>query len=293
MLTRRELLKNSLTLLGSLSLGACLKQDIFKEKFRELSEEEKRRFLKRLEERYEKRYGIKFSVRDTPPQKGVVFGYALDLSRCIGCRRCVYACVMENNQSRDIPIQWIRVLRIKKGHFAPSEFESAEHYYNPEKVPEDGYIYIPVQCQQCENPPCVKVCPTKATWKEPDGIVVIDYEWCIGCRCCMAACPYWARRFNWKEPYIPEKEINPDTHYYGNRPRMRGVVEKCTFCIQRTRNGRYPACVEACPVGARKFGNLLDPESEVRYILDNFSVFRLKAELNTEPKFFYFFSLGR
>lgn len=198
----------------------------------------------------------------------------------------------ENNQSRDIPIQWIRVLRIKKEDFNPSDFEHSEHYYSPEEVPEEGYIYIPIQCQQCERPACVKVCPAKATWKEPDGIVVIDYEWCIGCRCCMAACPYWARRFNWKEPYIPKEEINPETHYYGNRPRMRGIVEKCTFCIQRSRKGRYPACVEACPVGARKFGNLLDPESEIRYILDNFRIFRLKAELNTEPKFFYFFSLG-
>jgi molybdopterin-containing oxidoreductase family iron-sulfur binding subunit len=108
----------------------------------------------------------------------------------------------------------------------------------------------------------------------------------------MAACPYRARRFNWKEPVIPQEEINPKTHYLGNRPRVRGVVEKCTFCIQRTREGRYPACVEACPVGARKFGNLLDPKSEIRYVIENFRVFRLKEELNTEPKFYYFFSMG-
>jgi molybdopterin-containing oxidoreductase family iron-sulfur binding subunit len=105
----------------------------------------------------------------------------------------------------------------------------------------------------------------------------------------MAACPYGARHFNWGDPSIPEGELNTDTHYLGNRPRPKGVVEKCTFCIQRTREGRYPACVEVCPVGARKFGNLLDPESEIRYILENKRILVLKEELNTMPKFFYFY----
>ncbi|MGK5088253.1 4Fe-4S dicluster domain-containing protein [Bdellovibrionota bacterium FG-2] len=159
------------------------------------------------------------------------------------------------------------------------------------KVPRAGHFYVPVACQQCENPPCVKVCPVKATWKDPDGIVVIDYNWCIGCRYCMAACPYGARHFNWSEPNLPAEEFNPKTHYLGNRPRPRGVVEKCTFCIQRTRQnpGQYPACVEICPVGARKFGNLLDPASEIRQIMDRKRVLILKNELNTKPKFFYFY----
>jgi molybdopterin-containing oxidoreductase family iron-sulfur binding subunit len=141
---------------------------------------------------------------------------------------------------------------------------------------------------QCDDPPCVKACPTKATWKEEDGIVVIDYDWCIGCRYCMSACPYWARHFNWTEPQIPAAEVNPHTNYLGNRPRPRGVVEKCHFCTQRTRKGRQPACQEACPTGARIFGNLLDPHSEIRYVLANKKVFRLKEELGTEPKFWYF-----
>jgi molybdopterin-containing oxidoreductase family iron-sulfur binding subunit len=136
----------------------------------------------------------------------------------------------------------------------------------------------------------VRACPTQATWKELDGIVVVDYNWCIGCRYCMAACPYGARSLNWAEPNRKAEEINPVTHYLGNRPRMKGVVEKCTFCIQRSRNGKYPACVEACPVGARKFGNLLDQNSEIRYLIENKRVFRLKEELNTYPKFYYFFS---
>jgi molybdopterin-containing oxidoreductase family iron-sulfur binding subunit len=242
-----------------------------------------------LEEKYEREYGIKFSVSATPPRENVLFAYGLDLSRCIGCRRCVYACVKENNLSRDVEIQYIRVLRMEKGAF---DLEESEHYYDPDTVPEKGYYYIPVQCQQCKSSPCTKVCPVKATWKETDGIVVVDYNWCIGCRTCMAACPYRARKFNWTKPAIPKEEINPQTHYLGNRPRMKGVVEKCTFCVHRTREGRYPACLEICPVGARKFGNLLDPHSEIRYVLDNFRTFRLKEDLNTESKFFYFFSLG-
>jgi molybdopterin-containing oxidoreductase family iron-sulfur binding subunit len=170
------------------------------------------------------------------------------------------------------------------------DFAHADPYYHPAEVPEAGHFYVPVSCQQCRNAPCTKVCPTGATWTEPDGIVVIDYEWCIGCRYCMAACPYGARHFNWAEPDVPRDALNTRTHYLGNRPRPRGVVEKCTFCIQRTRAGRYPACVEACPVGARKFGNLLDPASEIRYIIEHKRVLVLKEELNTLPRFFYFYA---
>ncbi len=241
-----------------------------------------------MEERYRERYHETVHVADTQPVPGVEFAYALDLSRCIGCRRCVYACVAENNQSRDPQIQWIRVLSMEKERGV--DLTHADPYYNPPQVPEEGHFYMPVQCQQCENPPCTKVCPTAATWKERDGIVVIDYDWCIGCRYCMAACPYGARHFNWAEPEIPTAEINPNTHYLGNRPRTKGVVEKCTFCIQRTRTGRYPACEEVCPVGARKFGNLLDASSEIRYIIEHKRVYVLKEELNTVPRFFYFYA---
>jgi molybdopterin-containing oxidoreductase family iron-sulfur binding subunit len=105
----------------------------------------------------------------------------------------------------------------------------------------------------------------------------------------MSACPYGARHFNWADPQIPTDELNPNMHVLGNRPRNRGVVEKCTFCIQRTRKGLYPACVEICPVGARKFGNLNDPDGEIRYILENKRVYILKEEVNTKPRFYYFF----
>jgi molybdopterin-containing oxidoreductase family iron-sulfur binding subunit len=216
---------------------------------------------------------------------GVVFGYALNISKCKGYRDCVEGCLRENNQGRDSQVQYIRVLQLDKGTL---DLEKSDHYYAPETVPVPGKYYLPVQCMQCDNPPCVKACPVEATWMEPDGIVVVDYDWCIGCRYCMTACPYWARHFNWTEPQLPAEQLNPDTHYLGNRPRPKGVVEKCHFCIQRTRNGRQPACMEACPTGARVFGNLLDPQSEIRYVLANKTVFRLKEDLGTEPKFWYF-----
>jgi molybdopterin-containing oxidoreductase family iron-sulfur binding subunit len=243
--------------------------------------------IQAMEEEYAAKWGTTVSVSDAQALPGVEFGYALDISRCIGCRRCVYGCVEENNQSRDPQVHWIRVLAMDKE--GGVDFSESDPYYDPEEVPEEGRFYVPVQCQQCRNPPCTKVCPTGATWTEQDGIVVIDYDWCIGCRYCMAACPYGARHFNWAEPSIPDGELNTETHYLGNRPRPAGVVEKCTFCIQRARAGRYPACVEVCPVGARKFGNLLDPESEIRYILENKRILVLKEELNTMPRFFYFY----
>ena len=201
-------------------------------------------------------------------------------------RRCVYACVKENNQSRTPQIHWIRVLKMNKEKGI--ELTESDPYYNPPAVPEKDSFYMPVACQQCRNPPCVKVCPVKATWQEPDGIVVIDYDWCIGCRYCIAACPYYGRRFNWNEPVVPKEEMTKKQHYLGNRMRHRGQMEKCTFCVQRSREGRLPACVEACPTGARVFGNLLDPESEIRFVLKNKKVFRFKEDLGTDPKFWYF-----
>lgn len=268
-------------------VGAVKLQEVLRRHFHEMSPEEVAGLIARLEAEARDTYGRAVTIGNEAALPGVEFAYALDLSRCIGCRRCVYACVKENNLSRRPQVQWIRVLQMERER-GTDVFES-DAYYDPEQVPEDGYAYMPVQCQQCRNPPCVKSCPVKATWQEPDGIVVIDSDWCIGCRCCMSACPYGARRFNWTDPEVPAEELNPAMHLLGNRPRKRGVVEKCTFCIQRTRKGLYPACVEICPVGARKFGNLRDPASEVRYVLEHQRVFILKDELNTKPRFYYFF----
>ena len=291
--SRRSFIKNiSLAALSTIALSGCDMEafdEFLQKNFRTLSEEEKNDIVKNLEIKYKEKYGKEFHVSDKSAIEGTLFGYALDLSRCIGCRKCVYACVKENNQSREPQIHWIEVLQMEKEKGI--DFADSNAQYNPEKVPEKGHFYVPVQCQQCRNPQCVTVCPVKATWQEPDGIVVVDYNWCIGCRYCMAACPYGARHFNWGEPTVPVEELNSEVHYLGNRPRKKGVVEKCTFCIQRTREGKYPSCVEICPVGARKFGNLLDPKSEIRYILENKRVLVLKQELNFQPKFYYFFGI--
>jgi molybdopterin-containing oxidoreductase family iron-sulfur binding subunit len=290
--TRRKFLKTVGAAAAGGYLAACdprTREAFFQRHFKELDGDALARVLRRLEEEASERFGKPVRVGAEPALPGVVFGMALDLARCIGCRRCVHACVKENNQSRDPAIHWITVLEMDRERGV--DVMKSDAYYDPPHVPREGKFYLPVACQQCQEPPCVKVCPVGATWKEPDGIVVIDYNWCIGCRYCMAACPYGARRFNWAEPKLAAADANPDTHYFGNRPRPRGVAEKCTWCIQRVRKGRYPACVEACPVGARKFGNLLDPGSEVRAVLDHKRVFILKEELDTRPKFFYFYGV--
>ena len=291
---RREVLKGLFALAAVYTASGCRKSkesldSFIHAHFQELSKAQLDDILQRWEARYSEHYGKPVTVRATPPRPGEAFAYALDITRCIGCRRCVYACVKENNQSRDPQVQWITVLEMEKR--AGVDLRHANAYYAPESVPQPDKFYFPVACQQCANPPCVKVCPVQATWKERDGIVVVDYDWCIGCRCCMSACPYGARHFNWTDTGLSAQDINPETEYLSNRPRMKGVVEKCTFCLQRVRNGLYPACVEICPVGARKFGNLLDPAGEIRYILDHKRVLVLKEELNTEPRFFYYFGI--
>ncbi len=259
--------------------------ELFQKQYQQMTPEEVQEALARIERRAQRQLGVEINCKATPPQPGVVFGYAINISKCKGYRDCVTACVQENNLGRDSQVEYIRVLEMEQGTM---DLEHSEHYYAPEEVPQEGKYYLPVQCMQCDDPPCVKACPVEATWMEQDGIVVVDYDWCIGCRYCMTACPYWARHFNWTEPQVPTEEVNPDTHYLGNRPRSKGVVEKCHFCIQRTREGRLPACHEACPTGARVFGNLLDPDSDIRYVLENKTVFRLKEDLGTEPKFWYY-----
>jgi molybdopterin-containing oxidoreductase family iron-sulfur binding subunit len=261
-------------------------EEFLQKHYKEMTPEDKERALERIRGQVRQRHGVEASVSAPPPLDGVEFVYGLNISRCIGCRKCVHACVAENNPSRAPEIQYIRVLEMEKGSI---DVETANHHYDVEQVPRPDKWYMPVQCHQCANPPCVKVCPVEATWQEPDGITVIDYDWCIGCRYCEAACPYWARRFNFTEPAIPASQINPQMSYLSNRPRRKGVMEKCTFCLHRTRVGRLPACLEVCPTGSRKFGNVLDPQSEVHYILKHKRVFVLKADVGTLPRFFYYF----
>jgi molybdopterin-containing oxidoreductase family iron-sulfur binding subunit len=258
--------------------------EYIKRNYRFMTDEERGETIARLERLAQLGQRVDVSIQATPAQPGVMFGYAFNVSRCKGFRSCVEACINENNLDRRAGTQYIRIFEMENGTV---DLDHADATFQHE-VPAEGHFYLGTQCFQCANPPCVKVCPVGATWQEPDGITVIDYDWCIGCRYCMAACPYWARRFNWSAPDVPAEEVNPVQHYLGNRARRKGVVEKCTFCIHRTRQGRLPACAEACPTGARVFGNLLDPNSEIRWVLANKRIFRLKEDLGTEPRFWYF-----
>lgn len=212
-----------------------------------------------------------------PPGKQK-WAMVIDVNACIGCRKCAYACVRENNIGRDSGFTYIKLLEMEKGAI---DIEHAKLDYAEGGKPDKWYL--PVQCMQCAKPTCVYGCPVKATWREPDGIVVVDYDKCIACRNCMVTCPYHARHFNWVEPHVPEAEVNPKVPL----EEKHGVVEKCTFCIQRTRNGGTTACTEACPVGARKFGDLSDPDSEVSVLLKTRRAFRLKEEYGNEPMIWY------
>jgi molybdopterin-containing oxidoreductase family iron-sulfur binding subunit len=259
-------------------------KEYFKKNYRRMTQEEKDETIRRLERLAKIRSDVDVQMSSKGPIEGVLFGYAFNVTRCKGYMDCVAACVKENNLDRKSNTQYIRIFEMEHGQMSP-EVGDGKYFH---EVPVEDHFYMGVQCFHCESAPCIKACPTKATWQEPDGIVVVDYDWCIGCRYCMAACPYYGRRFNWNEPVVPKEEMTKKQHYLGNRMRAKGQVEKCTFCVQRSREGRLPACVEACPTGSRVFGNLLDPNSEIRFVLKHKKVFRFKEELGTDPKFWYF-----
>jgi len=248
--TRRCVLGAACTTFGAAAIQqvlapfAALKEgfsidEFLQQHYKELSREDMDAVLQRLEHNTQVEYGREVQIEDVRPIPGVQFRYGLNLSLCIGCRKCAEACHKENNHDRATNNSYIRVLELDKGG---NDLHKSSVTYN-HKVPSRGKFYMPIQCHQCDNPPCVKACLANATWKEADGIVVIDYNWCIGCRYCISACPYQARSFNWTKPEIPAEEINPDQSYLTNRIRPVGVVEKCTFCAHRTRVGRFPACL--------------------------------------------------
>ncbi len=294
--TRRTALKTAGAALGLAAFGKAISplwsipenvsvDEFLQQHYKELSDNDKQKVFQRLEAEAKDAYGADVTISDPKPIPGVRFGYAINLSKCNGNGACMEACNRENNHHRGVDQSYIRVLEMSKGSM---DMEHGTTTYD-HTVPQDDKFYMPVQCQQCENPPCVSACPIEATWQEDDGIVVVDYNWCIGCRYCEAACPYHARRFNWEQPEIPTDEVNPDQGYLSNRIRPQGVMEKCHFCLHRTREGRAPACLEACSTGARVFGDLNAPDSDINWVLKNKRVFVLKEELGTQPNFFYFF----
>ncbi len=185
------------------------------------------------------------------------------------------------HKTHNVPVQPIKRHEVK--WIWETEYKHAfTNKVNPYLKEHLAHTPVLVLCNHCENPPCVRACPTKATFKrETDGIVLMDFHRCIGCRFCMAACPFGARSFNFRDPRPFIEEIN------GEFPtRMKGVVEKCNFCAERLAVGKKPACVEASE-GIITFGDLGDPESEVRELLkENYSI-RRKQGLGTEPSVYY------
>ncbi len=216
-------------------------------------------------------------VKTKAPAK-VRLAMVVDLRKCKeGCTKCIEECDKIHNipdfgEPKDA-IKWIWKEPYRGAFIDEENFYMKEEYRKK---------MVPVLCNNCNNPPCVEVCPTQATFQREDGIVMMDWHRCIGCRYCMAACPYGSRSFNWRDPRPFIKDINPD---YPTR--MRGVVEKCIWCDDRVSQGLPPACVEVCPEKALVFGNLNDPESDVRKLLkENFSVKR-KPGLGTNPEVYY------
>ena len=204
----------------------------------------------------------------------------IDLEKCTGCKYCTNSCQAHN----DVPpnIEWNRVTTWGKN----------------EKT-----YFLPQPCMHCEDAPCVAECPVKASYYRDDGIVMMNYERCIGCRYCEVACPYGARSFNW-EAFTGDNPMVPQWGIPEVPRRPRGVVEKCSFCYHRIDRGlafdlepgvdpqATPACVVACPVGARQFGDLNDPDSSVVKILKSRVAHRLWEELGTKPRVYYLYPTG-
>jgi len=225
------------------------------------------------------------------------YAMAVDLNRCQGCRACVEACKIENNTPN--AVFWMHVFRFEEGEY-----------------PETKISFLPRPCQHCNNAPCVKVCPTGARYKRDDGLVLTDFNRCIGCRYCEVACPYGVNYFNWRRPdeawapyEVPFDDpdlvavtggavpayANPDhQQLHGPEQRLtsgsahfKGVVEKCTFCVQRVEKGMLPACVDTCPVQALRFGDVEDEESPISTFLRDKESYQLLEELGTDPSVVY------
>jgi len=212
---------------------------------------------------------------------GLRYAMVIDTRKCLekgDCKDCALACHKVHNVP-EIAGKAHEVKWIWKEDFNHA-FPEQEHDFLPKHLKGQK---LPVLCNHCENPPCVRVCPTTATWKRDDGIVMMDMHRCIGCRYCTVACPYGSRSFNWMDPRPHIKELDP-----AFPSRTKGVVEKCNFCAERLIKGEPPACVAACKNGAMAFGDIRDENSDVRKALAKagFTI-RRKLGLGTVPHVFY------
>ena len=206
--------------------------------------------------------------------EGKKFVMVFDLSKCDGCKKCTEAC--QEMHFTELDREWIKVFKMK-------DSETTAPYY------------LPKPCFHCDNPPCTKVCPVNATFKRQDGIVLIDNERCIGCRMCMAACPYSTRFFNWSHPVqtpeVAAMKYSPEQGY----PRRMGTVEKCDFCPDMLRQGKMPACVTGCPMNVIYFGdqnedavtNSSGVTLKLYLLLEDNAGYRLLEDLGTEPRVYY------
>lgn len=213
-------------------------------------------------------------------KRDVRWAMVIDTRKCLqheDCHDCEHACHFNHNvpeiDGKKEEIKWIW-----KDKFE-NVFTDQHHNYTVEKLKGKPFVTL---CNHCDDPPCVRVCPTQATFQLDNGIVTMDMHRCIGCRFCMAACPYGSRSFNWRDPRPNIKKQNPD---YPTR--MRGVVEKCNFCVERLTVGKKPYCEEACKHGAIVTGNLMDKNSAVRKLLAENHAIRRKPTLGTNPEVYY------
>ncbi len=216
---------------------------------------------------------------------------AIDLDRCTGCEACMVSCKVENN----IPI--VEAEEAQSGRVMYWMDMMSTHEGEAQEFTQQS---VPKPCFHCDDPPCVLVCPVGATYRNPEGLVAQVYHRCIGCRYCMAACPYTAKVFNWYEPtWLEDSELrpNPDVSI-----RMAGVVEKCSFCSHRLmdvkeradledreiRDGEYiPACQEICPADAIVFGDIEDKSSRVYQLSRSYRARKYMDDLGVKPKVFY------
>ncbi len=216
-------------------------------------------------------------MSDNSPDYTPQWAMVIDLAKCVGCDTCTVSCKAENRTPPGV--SYNVVLEMELG-----EFPNVQRYN------------VPRPCMQCDNPPCVQVCPVEATYKLDNGIVAIDHDRCIGCRYCITACPYGARSFDFGEDYSGEmlgfNDVQAPEYGVDRGPRRKalapkGTVRKCTFCFHRLERGEEPACVETCIGDARYFGDLNDPNSVVSQLAKSPRAFRLKEELGTGPRVIY------